>query len=175
MLATLPLVLVLIEAPFLQWGLDFISEIVPSSSNQHRWILTATDYFTKWVETIPVKNEIDTVVMRFIKENTLSRFGCPRKIATDNAHAFNSIKMIEFCQKYKSLNHSTPYYLQGNVLEESSNKSMLKVIDKVLEYHKRSWDSCLKYTVWEKKVSPKRSTRNSPFQLVYGTEEIFST
>ena len=49
-LETLPLVPVLIESPFLQWGLDFIGEIVPTSNNQHRWILTPTDYFTKWVE-----------------------------------------------------------------------------------------------------------------------------
>eukprot|EP00253_Pinus_taeda_P024960 PITA_24960 len=42
------------EKPFQQWGLDFIGEIHPSSSGQHKWILTATDYFTKWIEAIHV-------------------------------------------------------------------------------------------------------------------------
>eukprot|EP00253_Pinus_taeda_P028048 PITA_28048 len=51
-LAALPLVPSIISACFLQWGLDFVGEIHPTSSNQHRWILTATDYFTKWVEAI---------------------------------------------------------------------------------------------------------------------------
>lgn len=41
--------------------------------------------------------------------------------------------------------------------------------------HKISWDSHIKYVVWENRVSPKRSTGNSCFQLVYGTEEIFPT
>jgi hypothetical protein len=49
---TLPLVPVKTESLFQQWGLDFISEIHPHSSAQHKWILTTTDYFTKWVEAI---------------------------------------------------------------------------------------------------------------------------
>jgi hypothetical protein len=52
-LKSLPLKPVLASRPFQQWGLDFIGEIHPPSSGQHRWILTATDYFTKWIEAIP--------------------------------------------------------------------------------------------------------------------------
>jgi hypothetical protein len=45
----LPLRPIKIETPFKQWELDFISEINPTSSGQQKWILTAIDYFTKWV------------------------------------------------------------------------------------------------------------------------------
>jgi len=139
MLATLPLVPVLVEAPFLQWGLYFIGEITPPSSNQHRWILTTTYYFTKWIEAIPLMNAIERVVIKFIEENILSRFGCPRQITTNNAQAFSSIKMIEFCQKYQIvLHHSKTYYPHGNGLAESSNRSLIKVIKRVLAYHKRN-------------------------------------
>eukprot|EP00253_Pinus_taeda_P030493 PITA_30493 len=110
-LAALPLVPSIISAPFLQWGLDFVGEIHPTLSNQDRWILTTTNYFTKWVESIPVRNAIDLVVIKFIEENILSRFGCPTQIVTDNATTFSSVKMIEFCQKYQILlHHSTSYY-----------------------------------------------------------------
>lgn len=51
----LPLMLVEVNAPFQQWGLDFIGEIHPMSSAQHRWILTATNYFTKWIEAISTR------------------------------------------------------------------------------------------------------------------------
>jgi hypothetical protein len=46
-----------VKGPFQQWGLDFIGEINPSSSGQHKWILVATDYFTKWIEAIPTHPE----------------------------------------------------------------------------------------------------------------------
>lgn len=44
-----------VEAPFQQWGLDMIGEINPISYGQHKWILTATDFFSKWVEEIPTR------------------------------------------------------------------------------------------------------------------------
>jgi hypothetical protein len=42
--------------PFRGWGLDFIGEIHPSSSKWHRFVLVATDYFTKWTEAVALKN-----------------------------------------------------------------------------------------------------------------------
>jgi hypothetical protein len=51
-LKSFPLKPVVVSGPFQQWGLDFIGEIHPASSGQHRWILTATDYFTKWIEAV---------------------------------------------------------------------------------------------------------------------------
>jgi hypothetical protein len=107
-LSALPLVLVKSEAPFQQWGLDFIGDINPHSSAQHKWILTTTYYFTKWVEAIPTKRASDSVVIDFLEDNILSRFGCPQKIVTDNAHAFKSMAMISLCHKYNIvLGHST--------------------------------------------------------------------
>eukprot|EP00253_Pinus_taeda_P010010 PITA_10010 len=127
-LSALPLIPTIVSTPFLQWGLDFIGEIHPTSGNQHRWILTAIDYFTKWVEAIPIL-----------------------------------------------IHHSTPYYAQGNGLAKSSNKSLIKVIKKTLENHKKHWDSHLIYAVWANRITPKRSTGKSPFQLIYGKDAIFPT
>eukprot|EP00253_Pinus_taeda_P029683 PITA_29683 len=45
----------MIYRPFQQWGLDVIGEITPNSSQQHKYILTATDYFTRWTEGIPLR------------------------------------------------------------------------------------------------------------------------
>ena len=100
-----------IEPPFQQWGLDFIGEINPSSSGQHKRILTAIDYFTKCIEAIPTRQAIDSVIIQFIEENIFHRFGFRRKIITDNAHAFKSKKMIKFSEKYDiTLHYSTTYY-----------------------------------------------------------------
>ena len=42
--------------PFRGWEIDLIGQIYPPSSKNHKFILVATDYFTKWVEAIPLKN-----------------------------------------------------------------------------------------------------------------------
>ena len=105
---SLPLNPIAVNAPFQQQGLDFIGEINHASYGQPRWILTTTYFFTNWVEAIPTRNATDKVIINFIQENILSRFGCPKKLLTDNAKAFKSKAMVTFYeQNVIVLKHST--------------------------------------------------------------------
>ena len=170
----LPLIPISVETPFQQWGLDFIGEINHISLGQHRWILTATDYFTKWVESIPTRQATNTLIIDFLLSNIIARFGCPRNIITKNAKAFTSSKLVKFYNDYNIiLSHSTTYCPQSNGLVESSNKSLIKTIKKPLQDNKKAWHSKLVFALWENKVSTKKSIRTSPFQLVYGIDAIF--
>jgi hypothetical protein len=76
-LAALPLQPVVVEAPFQQWGLDFIGKFKDNSSNGYSWVIIATDYFTKWVEAIPTKSATEKVVMDFLEDRIITRFGVP--------------------------------------------------------------------------------------------------
>ncbi|GLJ21637.1 hypothetical protein SUGI_0402860 [Cryptomeria japonica] len=76
----LPLNPVSVEAPFVQWGIDFIREIVERSGRGHRWIIVATDYFTKWIEAIPTRRATSKVVIDFLMDNVITRFGTPAKL-----------------------------------------------------------------------------------------------
>jgi hypothetical protein len=104
------------SGPFQQWGLDFIREIHPTSSGQHRWILNATYYFTKFIEAIPTRNASHKVIIGFLKD-IIARFGCPNKIIIDNAALFKAEPLIQLCELFEiTLIHSTPYYPWGNGL-----------------------------------------------------------
>lgn len=119
-------------------------------------------------------DDTDKVMIKFFEENILSRFGCFRKIITDNAQAFKSESMEDFCSRYNiKLGHSTPYYPQGNGLAESSNKSLVKIIKNMLFQNKKGGESKLKYALWSHRICAKKSIGNSPFQLVYGIEVYF--
>jgi transposase InsO family protein len=145
----------------------------PCFRGQHRWILTATDFFTKWIESIPTRSASHKVIIGFL-EDLITRFGFPNKIVTDNAAAFRSEPLAKFCEQFKiKLIHSTRYYPQGKGLAESSNKSLIRIIKRMLEDNKNAWHSRLKFTLWANQVTTKRSISVSPFQLVYGAEAIF--
>jgi hypothetical protein len=173
-LKSLPLRPIVVNGPFQQWGLDLIGEINPSSTGQHKWILVATDYFTKWIEAIPTRIATHQVIMKFIYENILSIFGCPKRLVTDNATAFKVDALVDMCKSMGiQLVHSTPYYPQGNGLTESFNKSLIRIIRKLLEENQKSWDSKLKFSLWADIVTNKKSIGTSPFKLVYCIDAIF--
>jgi hypothetical protein len=46
-------------------------------------VLLATDYFTKWVEAIPLKKVTSENMVEFVKEHIIYRFGIPQTITTD--------------------------------------------------------------------------------------------
>ena len=100
-----------IAQPFDQWGLDTIGEIVPHSSKQHRYILTATDYFTKWVEAVPLKTTNAEHIIDFIDQFIITRFCLPSALMFDNASYFSRNSMIEFLLKRGfMIKYSANYY-----------------------------------------------------------------
>ena len=89
----MPLQPVILEFPFSKWGLDFIGPINPSSSVGQVFILTTTDYFTKWTEVVPLKHSHDEQVISFLETNFFSRFDIPLEIITDNGPTFMSTNL----------------------------------------------------------------------------------
>jgi len=138
--------------------------------------LTTTYYFTKWIEVVPTCQATDSIIIQFLERNILSRFGCPRRIITDNDASFKYKKLVEFCTNYGiTLSHSKTYYPQGNGFSESSNKSLIRIIKKLLQENKKSWHNKLIFAHWADIVSTNKSIGTPPFQLVYGTKAIFHT
>jgi hypothetical protein len=92
----MPLQPVLLCFPFSKWGLDFIGIVNPLSSVGHIFILTATDYFTKWTEVVPLRHTQDEQVISFLETNIFSRFDIPLEIITNNGPTFISTKLTQF-------------------------------------------------------------------------------
>jgi hypothetical protein len=94
--------------PFRGWGLDFISKIHPSSTKGHYFVIVSTDYFTKWIETISLKNMTHKEVIGSITENIIRRFGIPQTLTTDQGTSFVAKEVHDFVNSYgiKLLNSS---------------------------------------------------------------------
>jgi transposase InsO family protein len=168
-----PLQPVSVNSPFQQWGLDIIGPINPPSSQQHKYIVTATDYFTRWSEAAMLRTVNTSQVITFLNWNIITRFGIPDCLVFDNASYFSSLEMSEFAlENGIKLKYSASYYPQGNDLAESTNKKLIKIIKRTVAENHKNWHNALLNALWDDRVTPKATISNSPFFLVYGREAI---
>ena len=80
--------------------MDLIEKIYLASSKGPNLILVATDYFTKWVEAIPLKKAEQKDVIQFIKELIIHRFEIPQSITIDQSTMFTRDEMTYFSKDY---------------------------------------------------------------------------
>nr|ABA98733.1 retrotransposon protein, putative, unclassified [Oryza sativa Japonica Group] len=129
--------------PFRGWGIDMIGMINPPSSKGHKFILVATDYFTKWT------------------------------ITTDQGSIFVSHEFVQFADSMgiKLLN-SSPYYAQANGQAEASNKSLIRLIKRKISDYPRKWHTRLAEALWSYRMAYHGSIQVPPYKLVYGHEAV---
>jgi hypothetical protein len=110
------LVITLLKEPFQKRGLDFIRHVkLASILSSNQYILVATNYATKWVETKALRTNTTIVTTKFLYEHILMRFGCPLTIVTDQGtHFINDV--IKYLTNHFILRHTIyiVYYPQGN-------------------------------------------------------------
>jgi hypothetical protein len=150
-----------------------MGQINPPSSKGHKFVLLATDYFTKWVEAIPLKKVTSENMVEFVKEHIIYRFGIPQTITTNQGTQFTSSKFRDFAESMgiKLLN-SSPYYAQANGQADASNKIMIKIIQKKIDQKPRRWHSVLNEALWAYRMAPHGATQTPPYELVYGHHAI---
>ena len=120
--------------PFSHWGFDLVGQVYPNSANGHKYIIAATEYFTKWFEAIPLTYITGKQISKFILNYIICHFGIPQDITTDNGTPFKNQEVATLCQKFGITHHfSTRYYPQGNGQAEATNTTILKILKKVID------------------------------------------
>ena len=111
----------------------------------------------------------DVNVKKFVWKNLITRFGVPNSLISDNGLQFNSRAFLEFCSDLSIKNrYSTPAYTQNNGQAEAVNKTILNGLKKRLDGAKGRWAEELSNMLWAYRTTPRRSTGETPFSLMYG-------
>nr|KYP75379.1 Pro-Pol polyprotein [Cajanus cajan] len=159
--------------PFRGWAIDIIGQIHPPSSKNHKYILVAIDYFTKWVEVIPLKEVEQKDIIDFVEDHIITRFGIPQTITTNQCTVFTGQKIAQYAQSRGiKLITSTPYYAQANGQVEAANKLIISLIKKHISNKPRNWHETLVQVLWAYRNSPRDATKTTPYKLVYGQKAI---
>jgi hypothetical protein len=84
---TTPMFPIIIVGPFTKWGI-YYTTFNPPSARGHCYIIIAVDYFTKWVEAMPMFKDDGETAAVFLFNQIIARFGVPREIVTDHGSHF---------------------------------------------------------------------------------------
>jgi hypothetical protein len=114
--------------PFSKLGIDYTT-FNPPSARGHRYIIVAIDYFTKWVEAMPMFKDDGETTTLFLFNQIIARFSVPREIVTDHSNHFQNQMMTELTSKLGlQKEHSSPYYPQVNGQVEAGKKTLKTIL-----------------------------------------------
>nr|XP_016467247.1 PREDICTED: uncharacterized protein LOC107789886 [Nicotiana tabacum] len=95
------------------------------------------------------------------------------EIVCDNSPRFICAKIIEFFQIWPIKRvTSAPQHPVASGQAESTNKVIINILKKRLEESKSNWPEVLLGVLWAYRTTPKISTTETLFSLVYGTEAL---
>ena len=158
--------------PFAQWGLDIVGPFLKAVGNK-KYLLVGTDYITKWVETEPLANIRDVDSKKFVWKNIVTRFGVPHSFVSDNGLQFDNKSFRLYYGELGIMNrYFTLAYRQGNEQAEAINKVIINGIKKRLDDAKGKWVEEMPHVLWTYRITPCRSTGETPFSMTYGAETV---
>lgn len=156
--------------PWERIGVD-ITGPHPRSRNGYIYILTAVDYFSKWAEAYPMRNQEAVTVANILVDKIIGHFGTPIQILTDRGANFQSILFKELCTKLDiDLLRTTAYKPSTNGLTERFHRTLNSMLGKVVNLNQRDWDEHLPAVMAAYRATVQESTGYSPNFLFLGRE-----
>jgi len=132
----MPLTPILEVEIFDLWGINFMGPFPLSYGNQ--FILETVDYVSKWVEAVPTRTNNNQVVIKFLRENIISRFEAPRAIISDNgSHLCNRAFKALMRKYFISHKLSTTYHPQTNGQVEVTNRQIKLMLKKTVGQNRK--------------------------------------
>ena len=149
---------------------------LPVVAAQKKFLLFATDYFSKWVEAKVYASIKDKDVMKFVWKNNIFRFGIPQVIVADNGPQFDSIAFRNFCSELKIQNlYSTPWYPQSNGQAEANEQDLtVNIKEKTRASQRKVGGGAVRRLVGLPNDA-RMTNRNTHFALAYRIDAIIPT
>ncbi|KAE8223383.1 hypothetical protein CF319_g3572 [Tilletia indica] len=154
---------------------DFAMDLVDLGPDvgEKRYMIVARDGLTGWPEARLLSDKTSASVRTFLEEDVIARYGSTiRTILTDNGteNAGETGWIIQHLG-YKHA-HSTPYNPEGNGMVERGHASLVEGLLKASYDDRARTASYLPSILWADRITTKRTSGYSPYELVYGLDPV---
>ena len=102
------------------------------------------DYFTKWVDAVPIRNKKATTVAQKVVDRIVTIFGTPLQLHSDQGKTFESEVFQEMCKIlgiHKT--RTTPYRPQSDGMIERANRTIENMLSLFVDENQKNWDELI--------------------------------
>ena len=162
-----PLVSMPIGKPWQMVAVDILE--VPVSNKGNRYLLVVQDYFTKWADAIPLRNQTAaTITEKLVK--LFSVMGLPDILHSDQGRNFESTLLQQTLEAFGTVkSHTTAYHPEGDGMVERFNRSLLQLLHSYVE-NEADWERHLPLVLYAYRTSVHSSTGIEPYVLMFGRQ-----
>ena len=141
-----PIIKIQTSKPFELVAVDLLQ--LPTTRFGNKYVLVATDHYSKWVSAAPLRNKNGSLVAKIMEEKILTSLTAkPEKILSDNGKEFKAREFEQLLISY-GIKHiySTPYKPSSNGAVERVNRTIIQIL-KGLVNSPTDWDKELPRTL----------------------------
>lgn len=150
-------------------GIDLITKL--PRSNGYNTILVCTDNLSKYVVTVPLRDEkADSIIHAFFN-HVVAKHGCPRVVISDRGSNLIGESSRDFFRYFGIIRQlTTPYHPQSNGQTERFNRTLAASLTAHVFKHQENWSDYLQAATFAYNTSVHSVTRVPPYIAVFGRE-----
>uniref|UniRef100_H3A6B2 Gypsy retrotransposon integrase-like protein 1 n=1 Tax=Latimeria chalumnae TaxID=7897 RepID=H3A6B2_LATCH len=155
-----------VSVPMERVAVDILGPL-PTTDTGICYLLTAIDYFNKWPEAYPLKNQ-EAITVAEVLVNIFTRFGVPAELHSDQGHNFESEVFKDMCRLFRINKTTTPLWPQSDGMVERYNQFGTQLA-MLIQDHQCDWDYIpLLLMVYRTAIN--ETTRCTPALIMFGRE-----
>lgn len=159
-----------IHVPEKIWSLVGIDIIGPlhESSLGNKYIVAATDHFSKWSEAAAIADKSAKSVADFLY-CIICRLGCMDTVISDQGREFVNEVVDTLMERFQTDHRITSaYHPQSNGQRERDNRTLKTALCKLVNEQGDDWDLYIPGVLFAYHTTIHSSTKCTPFEVMYG-------
>ena len=149
-------------------GIDLITKL-PRSHCGYNTILVCTDNLSKYVISVPLRNELAETIIHGFFNHVIAKHGCPRLVISDRGANISGERSRDFFRLFGIQRQLTsPYHPQSNGQTERFNRTLKSSLTLFVNRNQKDWPDFVQAITFAYNISEHAVTRVTPFELVFG-------
>ncbi|GGM26579.1 hypothetical protein GCM10010129_83820 [Streptomyces fumigatiscleroticus] len=147
-------------------------DTVHIKAGKWKYLVIARDDLSGWVEAVGLEKIQAKKISQWFLDNWIYRYGAPWSVTGDGGSEFGQQFQKSLLESGIKIKVTTPYYPEANGMVERGHQAIKDTLVKLCGKEGKKWRNYLPLVLFADRISTKRSTGYSPYELVLGQPPI---